>query len=154
MQTLKAMQSSTEVAIERNQESAAMCVDVVDDPEPMTALRIVEHDMTAIISVDARRDRQEPVEIDGPTCGKLLRRGSNDDGGGRLFRPPQGRRIPGRIVGLMRESSTPIGVRVESFRPRATMSRTQYLPAYCGSPRDRRDCVGETRRQIDLGPVA
>ena len=57
METLKAMQPCAEIAIERNQECAAMGVDVLDEPEPMTAIRIIDQDMTAVMSFWNIRNR-------------------------------------------------------------------------------------------------
>ena len=111
METLKAMQPCAEISIEGKQECAAMGVDVLDEPEPMAAIRIIDQDMTAVIRVDARHDRQKRVEINGMRGQETFRRLSNDDNGRRMLRPPQGGRLPCRGVGCMRERSTPIGAR-------------------------------------------
>lgn len=81
METLKAVQPSAEVIIERNQESAAVGVNVVDEPKAMTALCIVDHDMTAVLSDDVPRHWQEPVKIDRMCFRETVRRRSNDDNG-------------------------------------------------------------------------
>ena len=91
METLKAMQPCGEIAIERNQECAAMgVVDVLDEPEPMAAIRIIDQDMTAVIRVDARHDRHERVEIDRMRGWETFRRLRNDDNGRRMFGPQTG----------------------------------------------------------------
>ena len=62
-----------------------MGVDVLDEPEPMAAIRIIDQDMTAVIRVDARHDRQKRVEINGMRGQETFRRLSNDDNGRRMF---------------------------------------------------------------------
>jgi hypothetical protein len=81
METLKAVQSRGEIAIERKQERAAIGGNASDEPKPMTAIRIVDQEMTATIRVDARRDRHERVEIDRMRGWETFRGLSNDDNG-------------------------------------------------------------------------
>jgi hypothetical protein len=120
----------------------------------MTAIRIVDQEMTAVIRVDAHRDRQEHIEIDGTRGWESFRRLRNDDNGRRMLRLPQGGRLPCRRLGCMRERSTPIGARGAPCRHLATLNRTQCDLVYCGSLQHRQDCVEETRRQTDLVRVA
>jgi hypothetical protein len=120
----------------------------------MAAIRIIDQDMTAVIRVDARHDRQKRVEINGMRGQETFRRLSNDDNGRRMLRPPQGGRLPCRGVGCMRERSTPIGARGAPCRHLATLSRMRCVLECCGSHRHRRDFVEETRRQTDLDRVA
>ena len=154
METLKAVQSRAEIAIDRKQERVANRGDTADEPESMTAVRIVDQEMTAVIRVNARHDRQKRVEIDGMRGRETFRRLSNDDNGRRMFRLPQGGRLPRGRLGCMRERSTPIGARGAPCRHRAPANRTQYGLVYCGSLQHRRDYVEETRRQTDLDRVA
>lgn len=88
LETLKAMQPCAEIAIEWKQERAAMRQDAADEPESMTAVRIVDQDMTAVTRVNARHDRQECVEIDGMRGWETFRRLRNDDNGRRMLRSP------------------------------------------------------------------
>src|SRR3546814_8789162 len=79
METLKAMQPCAEIAIERKQECAAMRGGAADETESMTPVRIVDQEMTALIRIDARRDRQERVAVDGMRSRRIFRRRRNDD---------------------------------------------------------------------------
>lgn len=154
METLKAMQPCAEIAIERKQERAAMRGGAADEPESMTPVRIVDQEMTAVIRIDARRDRQERVAVDGMRIRRTFRRLRNDDNGRRMLRPPQGGRLPCRRLGGMRERSTPIGARGAPCRHRAPVNRTRCDVAYFGSLQHRQDFVEETQRQTDLDRVA
>lgn len=154
MQALKAVQSRAEIAIERKQERAAIGGDATDDPESMTAIRIVDQDMTAVIRVDARHDRLERVEIDGMRGWETFRRLSNDDNGRRMFRSPQGGRLPCRRLGGMRERSTPNGARGVPCRHRAPANQMLCDVVYFDSVPYKRDCAEETRRQTDPDRVA
>lgn len=154
METLKAMQPCAEIAIERKQERAAMRGGVADEPESMTPVRIVDQEMTAVIRIDARRDRQERVTVDGMRSRRTFRRLRNDDNGRRMLRSPQGGRLPRRRFGGMRERSTPIGARGAPCRHRGPVNRTRCDVAYFGSLQHRQDSVEETRRQTDLDRVA
>jgi hypothetical protein len=58
MQGLKAVQPRAEIVIERNQESAAgACMNILDEPDPMAALRIIEKDMPAVLGISVLDDR-------------------------------------------------------------------------------------------------
>jgi hypothetical protein len=59
IEALEAVQPRAEIAVEWNQERAAMYVAVPDQPDSMTAIRIVGQGVTTVIGVDAHHDRQE-----------------------------------------------------------------------------------------------
>lgn len=154
IETLKAMEPRAEVIIKRYQESAALRVDVLDEPDSMTAVPIVRQDMTAIIRVDARYERQKRVEIDRMRGRETFRRLRNDDNGRRMFRSPQGGRLPCRRLGGMRERSTPNGARGVPCRHRAPANQMLCDVVYFDSVPYKRDCAEETRRQTDPDRVA
>ena len=92
MQALKAVQPRAEIVIERNQESAAGArMNILDEPDPMAALRIIEKDMPAVLGISVLDDRLLSIGIDRTRRRKVLRRPRNDDSGRRVFRSPQGR---------------------------------------------------------------
>ena len=92
MQALKAVQPRAEIVIERNQESAAgACMNILDEPDPMAALRIIEKDMPAVLGISVLDDRLLSIGIDRTRRRKVLRCSRNDDSGRRVFRSPQGR---------------------------------------------------------------
>ena len=92
MQALKAVQPRAEVVIERNQESAAGArMNILDEPDPMAALRIIEKDMPAVLGISVLDDRLLAIGIDRTRRRKVLRCPRNDDSGGRVFRSPQSR---------------------------------------------------------------
>ena len=58
MQALKTVQSRAEIVIKRDQERAAACMNVLHEPDPMTALRIIEKDMATVLGVSVLDDRR------------------------------------------------------------------------------------------------
>ena len=92
MQALKAVQPRAEIVIERNQESAAGArMNILDEPDPMAALRIIEKDMPAVLGISVLDDRLLSIGIDRTRRRKVLRCPRSNDSGRRVFRSPQGR---------------------------------------------------------------
>jgi len=82
MQALKAVQPRAEIVIERNQESAAGArMNILDEPDPMAALRIIEKDMPAVLGISVLDDRLLSIGIDRTRRRKVLRCPRNDDSG-------------------------------------------------------------------------
>jgi hypothetical protein len=48
MQALETLQPRTEIVIKGNQESAAACLNVLDQPDPMAAFLILKQDMVSV----------------------------------------------------------------------------------------------------------
>ena len=74
MQALKAVQPRAEIVIERNQKSAAGArMKILDEPDPMAALRIIEKDMPAVLGISVLDDRLLSIGIDRTRRRKVLR---------------------------------------------------------------------------------
>jgi hypothetical protein len=57
MQALETVQPCTEIVIKWNQESAAACMNVLDEPDPMAALLILKQDMMPVLGSSVLDDR-------------------------------------------------------------------------------------------------
>ena len=57
MQALKTVQACPEIVVERNEERAAPRVNVLDEPELMTAIRIINQDVAPVLRVGANHNR-------------------------------------------------------------------------------------------------
>jgi hypothetical protein len=57
MQALETLQPRTEIVIKWNQESAAACLNVLDQPDPMAAFLILKQDMVSVLGSRVLDDR-------------------------------------------------------------------------------------------------
>ena len=64
VQTLEAMQSGAEVAVEGNQECRATPTKSTNEPEPMASGRIVKKNVPAVTRFDAHQHGRKTVEVD------------------------------------------------------------------------------------------
>ena len=58
MQAPKAVQPCAEIVIEWKQERVAACMNVFNEPDPMTALRTLKKDMAPVLRVSVLNDRR------------------------------------------------------------------------------------------------
>jgi hypothetical protein len=57
MQALKAVQPRAEIVVKRDQESAAgACMRILDKPDPMAAIRILDQDMASVLGISVLDD--------------------------------------------------------------------------------------------------
>ncbi len=66
MEALQAFQPRPKIVVNRDQERAASDTNVIDKPEPMTPVWIVEQKMTPILRVGTRNTLREGIGINGP----------------------------------------------------------------------------------------
>lgn len=64
VQTLQAVQACIEVAVEGNEESAALPTKSTNEPEPMASGGIVEQHVPAVARFDAHQHGRKAIEVD------------------------------------------------------------------------------------------
>ncbi len=64
VQTLQAVQARVEIAVQGNEESAALPTKSTNEPEPMASGGIVEQHVPAVARFDAHQHGRKAIEVD------------------------------------------------------------------------------------------